>query len=245
MVRTLRAFLEFCYLVRQNIIDKKTLDRIQDVLHCFYQYCQIFRDTNVVNTFSLPRQHSMKHYINMIWLYSAPNSLCLSITESKHIKAVKEPYRRSNQNELLGQILLTNQRLDKLAAARSDFATRGMLNSHILVDVAPSNTTNQGASTMGKWTQIVRSHRDDVTDIHLLQALPGPSISHSQDDPNGSYEEDEEGAEVINIDPTAVEAHVHLAQTICKFAQHHSTCIPHFSTLSHRAQTCAHHASTW
>ena len=109
MVHTLRAFLEFCYLVRQNIIDEKTLDRIQDALHRFYQYRQIFRDTNVVNTFSLPQQHSMRHYIDMIQLYSTPNGLCSSITESKHIKAVKEPYWRSNQNEPLAQMLLTNQ----------------------------------------------------------------------------------------------------------------------------------------
>jgi hypothetical protein len=31
-------------------------------------------------------------------------------------------------------MLLTNQHLDKLAAARSDFTARGMLDSHILVD---------------------------------------------------------------------------------------------------------------
>ena len=245
MVCMLHAFLEFCYLVQQNIIDEKTLDQIQDALHHFYQYHQIFRDTNMVNTFSLPQQHSMKYYINMIWLYSTPNGLCSSITESKHIKAVKEPYQRSNRNKPLEQMLLTNQQLDKLAATRSDFVTQGMLNSHILVDVAPSNTANQGASTMGKWTQIVHSHHDNITDIHLLQALPGPSISCSQDDPNESYEEDEEGAEAINIGPTAVKAHVRLMQIIHKFAQHRSMCIPHFSTLSHRAQTCMHRASTW
>lgn len=32
-------------------------------------------------------------------------------------------------------MLLTNQRLDKLSAARSDFTARGMLDSHILGDV--------------------------------------------------------------------------------------------------------------
>jgi hypothetical protein len=53
--------------------------------------------------------------------------LCSSITEAKHIKAVKEPWRRSNRDKLLKQVLLTNQRLDKLAAARVDFTARGML----------------------------------------------------------------------------------------------------------------------
>jgi len=63
----------------------------------------------------------------MIRLFGAPNGLCSSITEAKHIKAVKEPWRRSNHNKPLKQILLTNQHLDKLAAARIDFTQRRML----------------------------------------------------------------------------------------------------------------------
>jgi hypothetical protein len=77
----------------------------------------------------LPRQHSLKHYCLLIQLFGAPNGLCSSITESKHIKAVKEPWRCSSRNEPLGQMLLTNQRLDKLAAAHADFQARGMLRS--------------------------------------------------------------------------------------------------------------------
>ncbi len=41
--------------------------------------------------------------------------------------AVKKPYRRSNKHNALFQILLTNERNDKLAAARVDFTARGML----------------------------------------------------------------------------------------------------------------------
>ncbi|KAH9044271.1 hypothetical protein EDB85DRAFT_1854718, partial [Lactarius pseudohatsudake] len=44
-----------------------------------------------------------------------------------HIKAVKEPWRRSNRNKPLKQILITNQCLDKLTAARIDFTQREML----------------------------------------------------------------------------------------------------------------------
>lgn len=60
-------------------------------------------------------------------MFGAPNGLCSSITENRHIQAVKEPWRRSNRHEPLGQMLLTNQRLAKLAAARVDFTARGML----------------------------------------------------------------------------------------------------------------------
>jgi hypothetical protein len=65
-------------------------------------------------------------------MFGAPNGLCLSMTEAKHIKAVKEPWRQSSCYELLGQMLLTNQHLDKLTAVCIDFASQGMLNSSVV-----------------------------------------------------------------------------------------------------------------
>ncbi|KAJ7866001.1 hypothetical protein B0H14DRAFT_2269180, partial [Mycena olivaceomarginata] len=82
--------------------------------------------------FSLPRQHSMVHYGPLIQAFGAPNRLCFSITESKHIKAVQKPYRRSGRNKPLSQILLTNQRLDKLAAARVNIYACGMMDGALL-----------------------------------------------------------------------------------------------------------------
>ncbi|KAG1850374.1 hypothetical protein DFJ58DRAFT_635544, partial [Suillus subalutaceus] len=79
-----------------------------------------------------PRQHSMTHYADMIRLFGAPNGLCSLITESKHIKAVKQPWRWSSKHNTIGQMLLANQRLDKLAASRVDFTTRGMLVGSVL-----------------------------------------------------------------------------------------------------------------
>jgi len=128
IVRTFRAFLEFCYLVRWNVITETMLDEIDDALQRFHRYREVFRNFNVINSFSLPRQHSMMHYNYLIRQFGAPNGLCSSITESKHIKAVKRPYRRTNRFQALGQMLKINQRLDKLAAARLDFKQRGMLN---------------------------------------------------------------------------------------------------------------------
>ncbi|KAG1805291.1 hypothetical protein EV424DRAFT_1474394 [Suillus variegatus] len=116
IVRTFRALLDFCYLVCRNIITEDSLLQIEDVLSHFHHYHEIFRTTGVVLHFSLPRQHSLMHYVRNIRLFAAPNGLCSSITKNKHIKAVKEPWRRSSRFNALGQILLTNQRLDKLSA---------------------------------------------------------------------------------------------------------------------------------
>ncbi|KAI9441550.1 hypothetical protein H4582DRAFT_2110388 [Lactarius indigo] len=77
--------------------------------------------------FNLPHQHSMVHYVHLIQEFGAPNGLCSSITESRHITAVKKPWRRSNRYKPLGQMLLTNQRLDKLLSAHVNFIARGML----------------------------------------------------------------------------------------------------------------------
>ncbi|KAI6155779.1 hypothetical protein BKA82DRAFT_4326792 [Pisolithus tinctorius] len=135
VVFTFRAFLEFCYLVRRNVITQQTLVEIDDALRRFHLYREVFQNAGVVDTFSLPRQHAMKHYYHLICQFGTPNSLCSSITESKHIKAVKRPYRHTNRFQALGQMLLINQRLDKLIAACADFKERGMLNEPLLSHV--------------------------------------------------------------------------------------------------------------
>ncbi|KAG2109141.1 hypothetical protein DEU56DRAFT_975209 [Suillus clintonianus] len=132
IVRTFRAFLDFCYFVRRSVITEKTLKNIQEALDRFHRYRQTFETIGVVSTFSLPRQHSLQHYVLLIRLFGAPNGLCSSITEAKHIKAVKEPWRRSSRYKALGQMLVTNQRLDKLAASRADFTQRKMLDGTCL-----------------------------------------------------------------------------------------------------------------
>ncbi|KAF6753796.1 hypothetical protein DFP72DRAFT_813711, partial [Ephemerocybe angulata] len=138
IVHCIAAFLDFCYLVRRNDIDSDTLIEIQKALRRFHQHREFFQKSGVRSTgFSLPRQHSLVHYCDNIRDFGAPNGLCSSITESRHITAVKKPWRRSNRYEALGQMLLINQRLDKLAAARSHFVARGMLTPERLKILPP------------------------------------------------------------------------------------------------------------
>ncbi|KAJ7797100.1 hypothetical protein B0H14DRAFT_3549113 [Mycena olivaceomarginata] len=109
MVQTVAHITEFCYLVRRSVLDEDSLLSIDTTVESFHKAREIFRLVRP-DGFSLPRQHSM----------------------SKHIKAVKKPYRRSSRNKPLSQILLTNQRLDKLAAARVDFTARGMMDGALI-----------------------------------------------------------------------------------------------------------------
>ena len=118
--------MEFCYLIRRSVIDEDDLVDIDTAIANFHHHHVAF-DRVRPDGYSLPCQHSLKHYRFLIQEFGAPNGLCSSITESKHIKAIKEPWRCSSRFEALAQMLVTNQRLDKLAAARVDFQARGML----------------------------------------------------------------------------------------------------------------------
>jgi hypothetical protein len=128
MTQAIASFLDVCYTVRRANLDHAALRAFDTVLAKFYTLREVFHTSGVRPTgFSLPRQHSLSHYRHLIEEFGAPGGVCSSITESRHITAVKKPWRRSNRYKALGQMLVTNQRLDKLAAARVDFVNRGML----------------------------------------------------------------------------------------------------------------------
>jgi hypothetical protein len=127
MVKCISAFLDFCYIARRNAISTEDLDSLKGALARFHNYRDIFIQTGVRIHISLPRQHSLIHYLRSICLFGSPNGLCSSITESKHIKAVKEPWRRSSRYCALVQMLHTISRLDKLEAARRVFTKYRMM----------------------------------------------------------------------------------------------------------------------
>ncbi|KAG1753701.1 uncharacterized protein EDB91DRAFT_1234119 [Suillus paluster] len=91
IVHTFSTFLDFATL-------------FDDALDQFHRYQEIFKTTGVTLSFSLPCQHSLNHYLFLIWQFGAPNGLCSSITESKHIKAIKEPWRRSSWFKVCGML---------------------------------------------------------------------------------------------------------------------------------------------
>jgi hypothetical protein len=94
MVKALHALIDFIYIARRDIIDANSLMELDDALERFHKYRKIFQECGVrPKGFNLPRQHSLIHYHKLIRAFGAPNGLCSSITESKHIKAVKEPWR--------------------------------------------------------------------------------------------------------------------------------------------------------
>ncbi|KAF9007622.1 hypothetical protein BDQ17DRAFT_1389069 [Cyathus striatus] len=107
MVQAIASFLEICYLIWHSQINEATLMEIDHA---------VFIETDVrPDGISLPRQHSLVYYHWLIQQFGAPNGLCSSIMESKHIKAM----------------LLTNERLDKLSAFHVDLQSCGIWSSAI------------------------------------------------------------------------------------------------------------------
>ncbi|TFK58074.1 hypothetical protein BDN72DRAFT_782546, partial [Pluteus cervinus] len=130
MIRCLAAFIDFAYLARRNAISASTLEQLEAALNRFIQHREAFENEGVQT--SLPRQHSLQHYLSVIRLFGSPNGLCSSITESRHITAVKEPWRRSNRYNALIQMLRTIERIEKLGMAQNTFGKFGMMQGSTL-----------------------------------------------------------------------------------------------------------------
>ncbi|KAI0739826.1 hypothetical protein C8Q80DRAFT_1222090 [Daedaleopsis nitida] len=206
MVRAISAFFDFCYLVRRDTIDEETVTQIDDALTRFHGKHQIFVTAGVHETISLPRQHAMKHYIRNIRLFGSPNGLCSSMMEAKHIVAVERSYRRSSKNNVLGQILKTNKRLDKLAALRVDLTVCGLLDGvcprfpdymlriaeieWLLVD-SDSSDSQQDNETNNR-----RQRGLATVDPAGLQAAHNPAHTEDDDD-SGAVNDPEIQAEVV------------------------------------------------
>ena len=119
--------MDACYIARRNAITGPALKHFQSCVEKFHVLRNIFIEAGVCASISLPRQHALRHYFYSIHLFGSPNGLCSSITESKHIEAVKEPWHRSNRYRALIQMLQTLVRMDKMAALRRKLFKMGML----------------------------------------------------------------------------------------------------------------------
>lgn len=228
IVCAFRALLEFCYLVRRNIITDDALVEIEDALSRFHRYRELFKTSGAIPTFSLPRQHLLKHYVQNIRLFAAPNGLCSSITENKHIKAVKEPWRRSSRYRALGQMLLINQRLDKLSAARVDFTRWGMLTGTCLSAAMNALGESFGLYQMSRilmYITVPAQHINELDEDPVAAAATAAAAAPPPPPPPAPAPVDVAPLQIsidgdLEIDdgPTVLQAVIQLAKTPCTFS---------------------------
>ena len=165
--------MEACYIVRQNAISAPMLDRFQECVDKFHELRNIFIALGVCSSISLPRQHALAHYFYSIQLFGSPNGLCSSITESKLIKAVKEPWRRSSRYKALSQMLNVLMRMHKMSALRRQFAEQGMMagttSSYIASIVFKDDADSQNAGAC--------ADEDDDDSGAVAGTPPAPSFT--------------------------------------------------------------------
>ncbi|PPQ88480.1 hypothetical protein CVT25_012030, partial [Psilocybe cyanescens] len=118
MVQCIATFIDACHITHHNAI---TSPSPQHLKSC------VFIDAGVWESISLPQQHALSHYFYSIHLFTSPNGLCSSITESMHIKAVKEPWQRSNRYNALTQMLQSLVQMDKMDVLQQHFTASGMM----------------------------------------------------------------------------------------------------------------------
>jgi hypothetical protein len=237
MIASIGSFLDFCYLIRRDSHTESTLREITDALSSFHRLRQVFVDAGIYpDGISLPRQHSLTHYRPLIEAFGSPNGLCSSITESKHIKAVKEPWRRSNKYKALSQMLVTNQRIEKLASASVEFQNRNMLDNDVVsaeIVALQSLTQAFDVDNILSSSNIDFSSRSSTEDLNeqpdyeIHSDAEGVEESQCGDlDSNSDSEGDEDGnvdgsgdsdgnsaeTELGPVDGTRLDAHAELAR---------------------------------
>ena len=127
MVQAIAIFMDACYIACCNAITATALEHFHECVERFHKLRNIFIEAGVWDSILLPRQHAFSHFYHSIQLFGSPNSLCSSITESKHIKAVKEPWHRSSQYKALIQMLRILVQMEKMAVLHWIFSDHGML----------------------------------------------------------------------------------------------------------------------
>ena len=227
MVHCIHTFLDFCYFVQHDFHDNKSLKATQDALDQFRHYCRIFINKGIHDNFNLPQQHLLHHYIHLIQEYGSPDGICSSITENKHIQAVKE---QSSKWEAMWQMLVTNQWINKLAVPCMHFKSRGMLKGSYLSDTLhrlhmspnlPTWTALQTVNITGQKVHVDKGGSADDSDTNN-------SNSSDNSNNNGNNSNDNDGGDNNNnnnnvaISATNVLADVQLAKTIgmCCISSH-------------------------
>jgi hypothetical protein len=168
MVQSISAFIEACYIVHRNPISAPMLECFKEWVAKFHELRNIFIAEGVRVSISLPWQHALSHYYKAVQLFGSPNGLCSSITESKHIVAVKEPWRRSSRYKALSQMLRILVRMNKMDALCRIFTRMGMMVG------TTSSYIAGGAEVSDKQEQVSGDTQDDIEENLNNDVGPAP-----------------------------------------------------------------------
>jgi hypothetical protein len=104
LVRTVRAFLDFLYLVRLHRHSSDTLHRLKSALKMLHKNKSIFVDLDIRKNFKIPKLHSLRHYASSIKLFGTTDNYNTQHTEHLQSTLSKPSYRASNKCDELPQM---------------------------------------------------------------------------------------------------------------------------------------------
>jgi hypothetical protein len=184
MTQCLASFLELFYIFWRNAITTTALNQAKEHLNDFRRHREIFVTTGTRAHCSLPRQHALGHFLTGIPEFGASNGHCSPITESKHIEAVKKPWRRSSRFDALHQMLKIIVRVDKLSTLHQLFMDRGMLQGSTSMYMALTVSNNWQPLVLKdsedeESNQAVDDEPDDPARMGDVTPADGPRLATS------------------------------------------------------------------
>ncbi|KAI6009455.1 hypothetical protein F5J12DRAFT_905039 [Pisolithus orientalis] len=131
-----------CYLIHIHgkTQAEKVLDKIDWWIAAVAPYTELWCFPQVLHRFTSQQLKVMFHNMSSSLFEPSWNFVT---SFSKHIKAIKQPYWHTNHFQALGQMLLINQRLEKLIAMHANFKEHGMLNELLLSHALRALGTSQ------------------------------------------------------------------------------------------------------
>lgn len=100
-------------LITLPVQTDKSLDQAEKLLKDFDNLKETFSDVEGCSE-AFPKLHSLAHYIPRIRTWGTPDNYDTEYTEHQHIADAKQPYRRTNKNSPLGQMVMHVERRSAL-----------------------------------------------------------------------------------------------------------------------------------
>ncbi|KAJ7625429.1 hypothetical protein B0H17DRAFT_996108 [Mycena rosella] len=118
-IRACRSILDFIYLAQYSTHDDGTLSSMRAALNVWHADRDYFITATVRKDFSIPKFHSLLHYIEAIEFFGTTDNYNTEMFERLHIDFAKNGWRASNRRDEFPQMITWLARQEKI----SSFAT--------------------------------------------------------------------------------------------------------------------------
>ncbi|KIK75707.1 hypothetical protein PAXRUDRAFT_36968 [Paxillus rubicundulus Ve08.2h10] len=138
LICAVRGLLDFLYLTQYPCLSEETLELIDDALTCFHNNKAIFIDLSIRASFELPKLHSLRHYVYMVWRFGTTDNYTTAYTEHLHIDLTKDAYRATNHKDEYFQMTVWLEQKEKMLYHNNYIIWRQNRNHTVLMRAPPN-----------------------------------------------------------------------------------------------------------